>query len=454
MRCSKYCLAVLALAIATPAAGQDRVPEQLSLEEAIALALRNNPQHQLLQNDLEVADAGIRRSYGAFLPELSLRASVSSTYRESQTSLGDFGEPLSQPRPIITKTSAGSQSIGLGSITLFDGGSQFRNLSIAKAERQVATTNILSGENTLRANVTRAYYQIVNAERRIELERRLLTFAEERMQLVERQFRIAAAKQTDLLGAQFEVSQRKQSVADAESNARRLRLDLLQVIGIAGEQPFKVVADLPPITDPATLNAATLIARAVATHPRILASTAAENIAERRVSNSKASRLPSLTLVLPSYGWGATERGLFDAWGQMGAANNSFSFGLSANLPLFSKFQTSFAIAQVNAQAEDARHQNRQARLEVENGVRTALIELERSHRSLVLAQEQATVAQQRLELAQEEYRVGATNFTILQQIIQQNDQAQRSVIEARFNLLNARVALEQAIGGPLVPNN
>ena len=34
------------------------------------------------------------------------------------------------------------------------------------------------------------------------------------------------------------------------------------------------------------------------------------------------------------------------------------------------------------------------------------------------------------------------------------NDQAQRSVIEARFNLLNARVDLEERIGGPLVPNN
>ena len=92
--------------------------------------------------------------------------------------------------------------------------------------------------------------------------------------------------------------------------------------------------------------------------------------------------------------------------------------------------------------------------VEIETGVRAALIELERAYRSLVLAQERAGASQQRLELAQEDYRVGASNFTTLQQIIQSNDQAQRAVIDARFNLLNARVALEERIGGPLVPGN
>jgi outer membrane protein len=451
-RISRIALAVVLLARGVSA--QQRVPDPLTLEDAIALAVRYNPQHQIRQNDIDVAEAQIRRSYGAFLPNLALNASVSSVYRESQTTLGNFGEPLSQPRPVITKTSSGNQSIGLGSITLFDGGNQFRNLGIARAQRRVAETNLVDGENTLRANVTRAYFQIVNAERRIELEQRLLTFARDRLDLVQRQFRIAAARQTDLLGAQVEVSERQQSVADAEANARRLRLELLQLIGIAGEQQFKVAADLPPITDPATLNADALVSRAITQHPRALASAAQEEVAEKNASNSRSSRWPRLSLSLPSYGWGATENGLFDAWGQMGSANNQFSFGIQASLPLFTGFQNGLLVAQATAQAEDARQQTRQARLEIETGVRAALIELERAYRSLVLAQERAGISQQRLELAQEDYRVGASNFTTLQQIIQSNDQAQRAVIDARFNLLNARVALEERIGGPLVPGN
>jgi outer membrane protein TolC len=75
-------------------------------------------------------------------------------------------------------------------------------------------------------------------------------------------------------------------------------------------------------------------------------------------------------------------------------------------------------------------------------------------HRNVLLAEQQAELARVRLELAQEEYSVGAIDYTSLQQIVESNDQAQRSAIEARFAYLNARVALEERIGTPLDAGN
>jgi hypothetical protein len=49
---------------------------------------------------------------------------------------------------------------------------------------------------------------VVNAEGRIQLEEQLLHNARHRLDLVERQFRIAAARPTDLLGAEVEVATR------------------------------------------------------------------------------------------------------------------------------------------------------------------------------------------------------------------------------------------------------
>lgn len=447
-----YLRATLALVLLAPlpAAAAAQLPERLSVEDAIALALRNNPGHLQLLNDLDVRDAQIRASYGAFLPSVQLSAGFSSTYRETQSAIGDFGEPLTQPRAIISKTSSAGQSLNLGSITLFDGGTQFRNVGIARTQRHVAEAAVANAENMLRAAVTRAYFQAVVGERRIDLERQLLAFARDRLELVRRQFEIAAARQTDLLGARVEVAQREQALANAESGARGLRLDLLRLLGVRGEPVFALVSDLPPVIDPATLDADAIIAAAVAAHPGVVQSVASAEIAEKQLANSRWSRLPRLSLGLPSYSWGVTERGLFDAWGQLGAPNNSFTFSLSASLPIFTRFQTSAELQQNAAAAEDARFQLRQRQIEVESDARAALINLERAHRSLLLAQEQADIAQLRLELAQDEYRAGATTFTALQQIIQSNDQAQRSVIDARLEFLNAHVRLEEALGRPL----
>lgn len=441
-----------------PARGQvatlEQVPEQLTLEQAIAIALRSNPGQVRLSNDVAVQDANVRSRYGAFLPRVALSAGFNSTYRETQTGTGNFGEPLPQPRAVITKTSGSSQSISLGQLTLFDGGQQFRNVSIATTQRLGAEASHDGGVNTLRAAVTRAYFQVVNAGRRVELERQLLTLAQERLEFVQQQFEIAAARQSDLLGAQGEVLRQEQSLNSAALDVRRQRLALLQQLGVSGEPVFALTSDLPPVIDPATLNADALVARALAQHPGVRQAEVTADVSEMQASNARATRLPTVTLNLPSYNWGATESGLFDAWGRLGAPNNSFSFGINASLPIFTGFSTSATIQQQQAAAEDARQTARETRLTAETGVRNALIDLELQHRNLLIAQQQADIAQQRLELSQEEYRLGAITFTALQQVIQNNDTAQRSVIDAQFQLLTARVNLEERLGGVLTGND
>lgn len=452
MRAAAFGAATLLVTMPLPAAvaAQVQVPTELTIDDATGIALRNNPGHMQLLNDVDVADAEVRARYGSFLPDLTLGATFRSTYREATDAFDEFGQPLAEPEAVITKTSTAGQSISLGSLTLFDGGAQFRNVGVAKSQRRAAEATIADGANTLRANVTRVYYQVVNSERRIELERQLLASARNNLELVERQFEIAAARQTDLLGAQQDVARREQAVADAESDVRAQRLNLLQLLGISGEPSFALVSELPPVIDPARLDGDALVARAAEAHPTVLQNTAAVEVAERQLSNQRGARLPTISLDLPSYSWGANKNGLFDAWGRFGAPNNTFSFGVTASLPIFTGFTRSAEIAQSLANAEDARQRARQARLEVEKNVRDALIELERAHRSLLLAEQQADISQQRLELAQEEYQAGAITFTALQQIIQSNDQTQRSLINASFEFLNARVSLEERLGGPL----
>src|SRR5688500_9160123 len=55
----------------------------LTLEEAIALARQNNPAFLAQQNDLTVADWGVRQAYGELLPGAS--ASTSFQYQGSGT---------------------------------------------------------------------------------------------------------------------------------------------------------------------------------------------------------------------------------------------------------------------------------------------------------------------------------------------------------------------------------
>jgi outer membrane protein TolC len=444
--------AALLAASALPVRSQQlqQVPPTVSLEEAIALGLRNSPQHLTTTNDVDVSRAAVRTAWMQLVPTVTLNASVGANYRETQTALDEFGQPLQQPRPLITKTSSSSQSINVGGITLFDGWRTWRNIDIAELNTEVARLGVENSANTLRASITRAYFQAVTAESRIELEEQLLQSARDRLYLVEQQFRIAAARQTDLLGAELAVSQQEQSLAAARASVSQQQLALMQAMGMRGGVGVQLTTAVPEVIDPSSIDDDALVGRATTSNPQIRQAVTTLDVREKDVANARAERLPTLNLGLPGYSWGEQRRGLFDAWDELGAPNRSFNIGLSASMPVFNRFQTSQQIQAAEAQEQDQRYTIQQQRLQLETDVRSGLIDLQQRYNDLVLQQRNADLAQLRLDLAQEEYRLGATTFTELQQIIDQHANAQRSVVDARLQVLLARVNLEQSIGGPL----
>lgn len=444
--------AVALVVFALPATAQTPppVPSQLTLEEAIELARRNNPQHLQLVNNGDVAAAEVRQNYGSFLPTLSANTSTGSNWSRRLSTVGNFGEPLEQPEPVTSETSSAGWGLNT-SMTLFDGGRMFANLSAAKAGAELADAEILNGVNTLRANVARAYFGALRAARLAELERQLLAFAAEQVQITEEQFRIAAAQQTDVLGARGDVASQRRSLSAAEAEARTTKLDLLEQLGVRGEVAFDVVTDLPAALDPSGLEAETLVARALVSSPAVRMAAARTYQAQKAAAASHGGRWPTVSLS-GSYSRGSSERGLFDAWGRFSHDNQGASLSLSVQLPIFQRFQTSAQIAQAEAAADDARQAERQTRIQTEKEVRAAIIDLGRAYDALQLAEEQAELSAQRLELAQEQYRAGASsmNFTNLQQIVQSTQAAQRQALEARFAYQTARILLEERLGGPL----
>src|SRR5688572_29700550 len=83
----RYCLPVLLALFAQNADAQQKAT--LTLDEAIALARKNNPDFLAQKNDAAVADWTVREAYGALLPGAS--ASTSFQYQGSgQARFGTF----------------------------------------------------------------------------------------------------------------------------------------------------------------------------------------------------------------------------------------------------------------------------------------------------------------------------------------------------------------------------
>jgi outer membrane protein len=145
---------------------------------------------------------------------------------------------------------------------------------------------------------------------------------------------------------------------------------------------------------------------------------------------------------LPNYG----------ALGELNPLNSSLGFGVSVSLPLFDNFSTGASIAAADASAASAERQARAGRLAVEREVRAGLIDLVNAHRQLLLAGRSLALSRERLELAREQYRVGALDYLMLQTVMDRAAAAEGADLDARFAFASALIALEKSVGAPVHP--
>jgi len=441
--------AVLACTFAAPlpASAQQEVPAILTLQDAIRLARQHGPDYRKTMNDLDVASAQVRQSWGAFLPSLSTSLGFNGNSRTTVTGDDDYGRPVRLPDPITYEGSSASQSVSLG-FTLFDGGRMFRQLSAARAGERQAEAAVNATVATLDAGVTRAFYDAVRRDMLAEVERNNLAAARNRLQNTEERFRLAVASQVDLLEARRQVISAEQSLLSAETEARKARLTLRQVVGLESDVEFELSDEQPAVFDPSALDVEAIVARARGASPTVRRSEATFAAARSQASAARGSRWPRITGNF-GYSRSVSQRG-YGAIGVFNPLNHGYGFGVSVSLPLFSNFQTSSQIASAEAQADDAEQDLRSARLTIERDVRTGLADLEQAYRRLLANQEMATISAQQVSLAEEQLRAGSLSFLQFQQVIDNDATAQRQVVEARFVFLQYRVALEERLGAPI----
>jgi outer membrane protein len=437
-------LALIAASASTAAA---QTSGRVTLSDAQRIAREQNPAFQRTANDREVAESSIRSAWGAFMPSLSSSMGFNGSHSTTLTGQDDFGRAVELPEPRTFQSSSASQGISAG-VTLFDGGASIRNLRAQRALYEGTEASIELAGLQLDAQVAREYYQALRAVRNIALEEQLLASAQDRLARTEELFRRAARNRGDVLGAREDVLSAEQNVARAKSEADRARLVLATTLGLEPTASISLDSIVPTAFDPANLNIDQLVNRAVSSNPAVVQREAAVRAAQLRRDAAKARRLPSIGA---SAGYSRSmSLSSYRAWGELNPQNSGYSFGVSVQLPLFSRFQTSDAVLQASAAEVDANHDLRAERLTAERDVRSAALELTNAYQSLQLAEERVGLARERETLALEQYRLGAIDFTSLQNILDRTAQAERSVLDARFGFITARVNLEERLGGRL----
>jgi len=470
----------------------------LTLEEAVTLARRNNPDFLQQANDMTLAEWGVRGAYGALLPGASASTSYSYTAAGSQR-IGNFtGEDLG----LATSTDYYSSSYNVG-LNYRISGSSLLAPGQAKSQRAATAAGITAAEWTLRTNVTRQYLALKRAQDGVVLARQELERADENLKLARARVQVGAAIPLEEKQAEVERGRTEVALLQSENLVQTERLRLMQLLGT--ELPATVELSTAFALQPLSWTEQQLTEFALSAHPQLNAARAAQSASEAGVRMARSAYLPSLSLSAGLFSGFMRQAGNSDFLVQQlrsGAesqaqscillnqisaglntplpntpadctrftptpeqeravreSNSVFPFGysddpmsvsLTISLPLFDGLSRERQVEQARVARSDAELRVRSEQLRIRTEVGTALNNAQTALRSAELEARNAALAAEQLTLAREQYRVGSSSFVDLQEAETVKARADRAHLTALYQFHENLAALEAAVGRSL----
>jgi outer membrane protein TolC len=433
-RCRLLTLLVIAVLGASAGVARAQAPLQpmrLTLQEAVNLALKQNPDVAIAALNFVQRESAGDAARSALLPQISAGASDYVT-RANVESL--FGEPVpgfaQHIGPFWTVQAGMRFSAPVFDLSLWRHWQASReSIKTSGAERdsarelnaQLVVSQYLGG--------LRAAADVAAAKSRLDLAEALFTLAGD----LERN---GVGTRLDTLRAQVEFQNERQRHAAAQAQLKLSRYGLVQLLNLDPRQPIELV-DEPQFFQTPAFDRDQSIASALAQRPELRAVEARTRAAELERQSARAQLAPRVSV---SGGWRL--EGLTDS-----SKIPVYQYAASVDVPVFTggriKAQTAIAALDVKKLSEAAQATRNQIAQEVQSATAlldAARVEVDAANLGVTLAREAVTQAEDR-------FRAGVANNI---EVISAQDQLARAndnQIAALYHYNQGRADLARATG-------
>jgi outer membrane protein TolC len=431
------------VALPLPAQPPDTV---LALSGAQSLLRRNSPSYRAALAAADATGASVWSAWGALFPAVTAQASFGRNEFTTRTFVDPTGISRELEEPVTSITKQASASLFF-QWTLFDGGSRIFDLGASRAAARAADLAAIARLVQLQSQMESQYYEALKQQELARLARELLAARRRDLEVTRARFRIASAQQTDVLQAEVQVGQSELAVLRAEQAAEAARRELSAMIGL-GEEIGYELRDTAFVFDPGLLRPEDLLRLARASNPELRRLDAEIDAAHRKLWSARGTWLPnvSVSLALSRSEVLGPSGDLFNT--NPRNSGNDLRFTLS--WPLLAGLEKKWRTGQQSARLQEARQNKVAGILDTDKEVKNAYDELVTAYRAVRLQTRNVELARESVRLATQRYRIGAISYIELQNATAQATQAERGLIEARYEFMQAFARLQGVVGRPI----
>lgn len=394
----------------------------LTLDEALATALKNHPQITEARENLNGAEARAGQAMSNYYPQISLAADWNK------------GRSFLTALESIRLTEVNTAALYLKQ-TIYDFGRTAGAVEAARSNREAADKALAVTRQELALRIRTAFYQLLVADKQAIAVMETVKAREEVFRQAQEFFSQGIRAKVDVARAEANLFSARTKLIRAENNKMIARVELANAMGIASledrslAEPAQVAAALPERSQ--------ALQDAVKSRSELHQLAALKSAADSSLKTAKGSYLPVLS--------GTASAGYADR--DFPPTGNVWAVGMNLTIPLFSGFSSVEQVreATANSKAIEARQNN--LKLQIGKEVESAWLGVNEAAARMASTEKEVAAANESRALAEGRYQEGVGSIIEVTDAQSQALEARTANIQASYDYYTAMAFLDHATG-------
>ena len=426
-------IAFITLFIATTTVkAQENQPLQLTLEQALEIALSESNTIKIADLTIEKTGYAQKGSYASLYPNVSVSSSYQRTLLK-QVMVMDMG---GQPMEIKVGRDNNINASASASMPLVNA-SLWESLKLSGMDVEMAVEQARSSKIAMVKQVKQAFYAVLLAQASHEVMSQVYENAQKNYEKTLQRFNVGKVSEVERLRAQVTMLNAEPNVSSAENAVLLATWQLKAVMGIALDTEVEVVGDLNDYTS--ALLAPYVSEEDLSNNSSLLQLDIQDRMLESTIRMQKRQYLPTLAANI-NYNYSA-----------MGDEElrwfPSSTAAVSLSIPIFDGFQKHYNILQTRKTRDMLSLQREDAERNLRIAIRNYNDQMALCIKNYQAANATVEIAQKSYDISAKMYEVGKATLVELNDAQLALQQAQLTQAQAVYNFMVTKASLDELIG-------
>jgi outer membrane protein len=401
----------------TPATQASHQGQTLTLQQAQALATRNNPRISVARLVALASHQATREARSNLWPTAAVNITGVDAESGTRITAGALNNPI-----IYERAAAGASVSQL----IYDFGRTTNLVASADLAEKAQAQNAVATKEQILLAVSQAFYEALQTQAVVTVAQQTVHERQTVANQINELFKNKLKSELDLSFANVNLAQAKLLLLDAQNSDSAARANLSMLMGFASLQNYELVEEQAPNSVQPPANVDDLIATALTMRPEILA-------LQFQALSANKFRVAERDLLFPNI----RALGVIgDApFGNPVVANTWYgAVGANMDIPVFNGFLYTARAREARLRAEASDERLRAMRDQISRDVRTSWLNANAAYQKLDVTKQLLQQANLGLSLAKTRYQMGLSSIVELSQAQLQETQAEISSVQAGYD--------------------